>query len=59
MGIKYTKEELKALNTKFENPDKEVICPRCGKILIYKSAGNSCEVRCETPKCLYDAIRGV
>ncbi|MBP3796471.1 MAG: hypothetical protein J6I46_01675 [Ruminococcus sp.] len=59
MGTNYTEKELKALNTKFEEPNKEVKCPRCGKFLVYKSVGNACEVKCETPNCLYDAIRGI
>ena len=59
MGTKYSKDEMKALNDKFEAPEKEVKCPRCGKTLVYKSVGNSCEVRCETPNCLCDAIRGI
>ena len=59
MDTNYTKNEIKALNDKFEEPEKEVRCPRCGKLLVYKSVGNSCEVRCETLNCLYDAIRGI
>jgi ribosomal protein S27E len=59
MVIEYTKEECKALDYKFDHPDKKVLCPRCGKELIFTERGNSCEVRCETEGCLYDAIRGL
>ena len=41
------------------SPEKIVICPRCGKKLIYKTFGNSSEVECETENCLYTAIRGI
>lgn len=59
MVIEYTKEECKALDEKFEHPNKIVLCPRCGKQLIFTQRGNSCEVKCETRDCLYDAIRGI
>ena len=59
MDTEYSKEECKALDKKFEHPDRIVRCPRCGNVLIYKKNGNSCEVRCMTVNCIYDAIRGL
>ena len=59
MDTKYSKKEIEAIDKKFEQPEKEVICPRCGKMLIYTRRGNSCEVKCENIGCLRDAIRGL
>ena len=59
MAAKYNERELAALDKKFEKPDSEVICPRCGKTLIHTQRGNSCEVKCESEGCLHDAIRGL
>ena len=55
----YTEEELKALDQKACNPQEKVMCPRCGKELTYRSVGNSYEVKCSTPGCIYDAVRGL
>lgn len=59
MDFKYTDKELAVLNEKFKYPHKTVICPRCGQELQYRKIGNSCEVKCRTENCLYDAIRGL
>lgn len=59
MDTEYTEKEIAALDKKFEEPEKEVICPRCGKVLIYTQRGNSCEVKCESAGCLQDAMRGL
>ena len=59
MDTKYSKQEIEALDKKFEEPDSKVACPRCGKMLIHTQRGNSCEVRCESAGCLHDAIRGL
>ncbi len=59
MVISYSEKERKALMEKLEAPNKDVICPRCGKRLVYIRKGNSCAVICETPNCLRDAIRGI
>lgn len=55
----YTEEEFAALDEKFEHPEKTVICPRCGQELVFREIGTSCEVRCSTPDCIYDCIRGL
>lgn len=55
----YNQIERNALDKKMNSPEKIVICPRCGKKLIYKTFGNSSEVECETENCLYTAIRGI
>lgn len=55
----YNDEEIKALDEKMLNPDKVVICPRCGKKLKYYQQGSGTWVKCETEGCLYDAIRGL
>ncbi len=59
MVTKYTDEECRALDRKFEKPDEKVLCPRCGHELQYHEKNGSCWVICETDNCLYDAIRGV
>ena len=59
MDIKYTNEEIRALEKKEMFPRKEVKCPRCGKFLDYHSFGNSCEIKCETENCLKMIIRGI
>ena len=59
MDTKYSKKEIAAIDKKFEQPEKEVICPRCGKKLIYTQFKNSCEVKCESTGCLRDAMRGL
>ena len=59
MGTKYSDEECRALDRKFEHPDETVVCPRCGKTLQYTESQWSSAVRCETKGCLHDAIRGI
>ncbi len=56
---KLTKEELMALEEKAEDPKRKVLCPRCGKELIYREVGNSYEIKCPTPNCLYGSLRGL
>ncbi len=58
-SVEYTKEECEALRKKARNPQSKVLCPRCGKELTYRSVGNSYEVKCSTPGCIYDAVRGL
>lgn len=55
----YTEEEWEALNQKSCNPQSKVLCPRCGKELTYRSVGNSYEVKCPTPGCISDTVRGL
>ena len=49
---KYSNVDINALSEKERNPNKIVLCPRCGKELIYKSVGNSYEIKCKTESCL-------
>jgi len=57
--LNYSEEELAAIDMKSENPDIEVICPRCGKELHYRAVGNSYEVRCYTENCIKASFRGL
>lgn len=54
---KFTKADHEALEIKISSPEKEVVCPRCGKLLIFQESGNSCEVICPTPDCLHCSQR--
>jgi predicted RNA-binding Zn-ribbon protein involved in translation (DUF1610 family) len=54
-----TDADKKALQEKMDNPEKEVICPRCGNEIIYEQRGNSIAVECKSPKCIYGGIRGL
>ena len=51
--------DYKVLDEKLNNPDKKVICPRCGNEIIYKKRGNSIAVECKTKDCIYGGIRGL
>lgn len=57
MGM--TNGEYDAIENKMKNPNEKVICPRCGKELIYKGYGNSVSVKCETEGCISESIRGL
>lgn len=51
--------EQKALWEKLDNPDKKVICPRCGNEIIIVERGTSTSVECKTKKCIFAGIRGI
>lgn len=53
------KTELSAIYEKMEHPEKHVLCPRCGKELLWRGVGNSSEVHCSTKDCIWDMIRGI
>lgn len=55
----YTKIEWDALWEKLDNPDKTVICPRCGNEIVYEEIGNSTSVACLTENCIFGGIRGI
>lgn len=55
----YTKEEKSALHEKEEAPQKEVLCPRCGKELIFLRKGNSYMVKCVSRGCIMLNFRGL
>ena len=57
--MKMNEKEKKALSEKLNNPEKPVICPRCGNEIIYEKRGNSIAVECKNPKCIYGGIRGL
>ncbi len=52
-------KERMALEEKAKYPKRKVLCPRCGKELIYHAVGNSYEVKCPTPTCLHECVRGL
>lgn len=54
-----TEKEKKALFDKWNNPDKTVLCPRCGKELVYEQRGASLFVGCKTKNCIFTGIRGL
>jgi len=55
----YTEEEWGAIREKKNNPEKYVVCPRCGNEIIYKEVGNSISVECLTDGCIFGGIRGL
>lgn len=59
MVIKYNKTESDALTRKEERPKEIVVCPRCGRKLVYKEIGNSYEIKCPTDNCLKRTVRGL
>lgn len=56
--ITMTEHDNEILDEKLNNPDKKVICPRCGNEIIYKKRGASIAVECKTKGCIYGGIRG-
>jgi len=48
-------EEIEALLDKINNPEKIVLCPRCGKKLSFNKVGSISYARCTT----YGCIRGI
>lgn len=59
MDTEYSKAEFDALEEKALNPDKSVVCPRCGKELQFRRVGNSYEVKCPTAGCIIETCRGL
>lgn len=57
--MEYNEKELAALDKKALQPDSVVICPRCGKELLYSAVGNSYEVKCPTNNCIKEIVRGL
>lgn len=52
-------KEKKALYEKYDHPEKNVKCPRCGNEIILEKRGNSIAVECKTPKCIFGGLRGL
>ena len=48
-----------ALRTKLQHPSEKVVCPRCGREIIYEVRGNSIAVECTSKGCIYGGIRGL
>lgn len=59
MVIKYADKEIEALDKKLNNPTGKIICPRCGKQLLFIEHQSSCTVKCETEGCLEGTVRGI
>ena len=55
----YTEAEWDALRDKMNNPDKTVICPRCGNEIEYEEVGNSISVSCLSENCIFGGLRGL
>lgn len=55
----YTAADWGALDEKLNDPQRHVICPRCGKEIIYNERGNSIAVECETKDCIFGGVRGL
>ena len=51
--------EYLAFREKESNPDKKILCPRCGKELQYREAGKSYEIKCSTDGCIKMTLRGI
>ena len=49
----------KALNYKMAHPEKEVLCPKCGKVLEWAYEDHSIQVKCTKPKCIMGTSRGI
>lgn len=52
-------QDEKAIYEKLEHPEQKVICPRCGKELIYRKIGNSSTVKCQSNDCIDVTVRGI
>lgn len=59
MGMKLSEREIEVLEDKAHSPQKQVLCPRCGKELYYHEVGNSYEVKCPTEDCIGFTVRGI
>ena len=55
----YTRIEWDALRAKLDNPEERVVCPRCGKEIVYEEIGNSISVYCQSGDCIFGGIRGL
>ena len=57
--MELTKIEKAALREKLENPEKKVLCPRCGEELVYLTRGASQIAKCPTENCIFAGVRGI
>ena len=58
-GINFTEKELDAMYEKEMTPSKNVTCPRCGRLLVYKDFGSAYTVECPTEGCIRKTVRGI
>lgn len=57
---KVVKDKYKrVLNYKMAHPEKEVPCPKCGKLLEYAYVNGAIEVKCPKRKCIMGNSRGI
>lgn len=57
---KVVKDKYKrVLNYKMAHPEKEVPCPKCGKLLEYAYVNGAVEARCPKRKCIMGNSRGI
>lgn len=54
-----TDKENKAIDQKFENPNRVIKCPRCGALLEYKKYQTASQVKCQTEGCIQVSLRGI
>lgn len=59
MAIKYNQKEIEAMDAKLNNPSATVVCPRCGKELLFNDYSSFCEVKCSSSDCLHGVVRGI
>ena len=57
--VTMNEHDYKVLYEKLNNPDKKVMCPRCGNEIIREKRGNSIAVECKTKGCIYGGVRGI
>lgn len=55
----YSVDEMNAINQKAENISKKVICPRCGRELVFIGNPHGYIIKCETEGCLKEVVRGL
>ncbi len=53
-----TDREYSALEKKMNNPNKEIVCPRCGGKILHQEWPNGSITWCEREGCIKEVIRG-
>ena len=57
-SLDMTDEEINAVMEKLDSPERVVICPRCGNVLLYEEFGSSAAAKCITQDCIHGSVRG-
>ncbi len=57
--MELTKKEIEAIDLKMANPEKTVVCPRCGEELQYRNVNTASIVECPTEGCIHGSVRGL